>query len=152
QAEDGIRDRNVTGVQTCALPIFNGQELGEGKAKDDDQSRDYCQNRLAAVLICEDGRNWNTCDKRKDGDQLQLQEVGVWDAQAKVLRRIANTEGKNPRGDQVEQGVAAHHDEGANYHWLASNLEYLSDRCLNLLALVDGILEDRGFLQLQTHV
>src|SRR5699024_11836957 len=24
QAEDGIRDRNVTGVQTCALPIFCG--------------------------------------------------------------------------------------------------------------------------------
>src|SRR5207249_6500797 len=23
QAEDGIRDRNVTGVQTCALPIFD---------------------------------------------------------------------------------------------------------------------------------
>src|SRR5699024_12186225 len=26
QAEDGIRDRNVTGVQTCALPI--SKELG----------------------------------------------------------------------------------------------------------------------------
>src|SRR5699024_11918583 len=26
QAEDGIRDRNVTGVQTCALPI-SGQKL-----------------------------------------------------------------------------------------------------------------------------
>src|SRR5699024_2892983 len=25
QAEDGIRDRNVTGVQTCALPIFTEQ-------------------------------------------------------------------------------------------------------------------------------
>src|SRR5699024_12221697 len=25
-AEDGIRDRNVTGVQTCALPIF-GDEM-----------------------------------------------------------------------------------------------------------------------------
>src|SRR5699024_11496683 len=25
QAEDGIRDRNVTGVQTCALPIFPDQ-------------------------------------------------------------------------------------------------------------------------------
>src|SRR5207248_6056968 len=24
QAEDGIRDRTVTGVQTCALPIFAG--------------------------------------------------------------------------------------------------------------------------------
>src|SRR5699024_12122918 len=29
QAEDGIRDRNVTGVQTCALPIFfNGEIAG----------------------------------------------------------------------------------------------------------------------------
>src|SRR5699024_11565250 len=27
QAEDGIRDRNVTGVQTCALPIFSSQRL-----------------------------------------------------------------------------------------------------------------------------
>src|SRR5207249_9342883 len=25
QAEDGIRDRNVTGVQTCALPISQGK-------------------------------------------------------------------------------------------------------------------------------
>src|SRR5699024_11449217 len=37
QAEDGIRDRNVTGVQTCALPIFtltvknvyDGEELNK---------------------------------------------------------------------------------------------------------------------------
>src|SRR5699024_10034081 len=28
QAEDGIRDRNVTGVQTCALPISRGPALG----------------------------------------------------------------------------------------------------------------------------
>src|SRR5699024_11270783 len=27
QAEDGIRDRNVTGVQTCALPILPGLRL-----------------------------------------------------------------------------------------------------------------------------
>src|SRR5699024_11492556 len=26
-AEDGIRDRNVTGVQTCALPIYYLKEL-----------------------------------------------------------------------------------------------------------------------------
>src|SRR5699024_11453070 len=25
--EDGIRDRNVTGVQTCALPILTGETL-----------------------------------------------------------------------------------------------------------------------------
>src|SRR5205823_6928363 len=28
QAEDGIRDKLVTGVQTCALPIFILHELG----------------------------------------------------------------------------------------------------------------------------
>src|SRR5690606_39536182 len=27
QAEDGIRDFHVTGVQTCALPIFDGEFL-----------------------------------------------------------------------------------------------------------------------------
>src|SRR5699024_11244512 len=27
QAEDGIRDRNVTGVQTCALPIFGDENI-----------------------------------------------------------------------------------------------------------------------------
>src|SRR2546430_12011456 len=28
QAEDGIRDLTVTGVQTCALPIYNALEQG----------------------------------------------------------------------------------------------------------------------------
>src|SRR5437868_10542258 len=34
QAEDGIRDRNVTGVQTCALPISaaNSQQSGTAGA------------------------------------------------------------------------------------------------------------------------
>src|SRR5699024_11461553 len=36
QAEDGIRDRNVTGVQTCALPISNGL-IGQWFAKFDIQ-------------------------------------------------------------------------------------------------------------------
>src|SRR5699024_11624863 len=29
QAEDGIRDRNVTGVQTCALPILSSHTAGD---------------------------------------------------------------------------------------------------------------------------
>src|SRR5699024_11465352 len=32
QAEDGIRDRNVTGVQTCALPIFAAGARSMGKS------------------------------------------------------------------------------------------------------------------------
>src|SRR5690606_41138094 len=39
QAEDGIRDFHVTGVQTCALPIFDPEEVaavgfGEPYARD----------------------------------------------------------------------------------------------------------------------
>src|SRR5437868_13851971 len=33
QAEDGIRDRNVTGVQTCALPIFAYGRANGGPAR-----------------------------------------------------------------------------------------------------------------------
>src|SRR5229473_7459404 len=46
QAEDGIRDKLVTGVQTCALPIYrrheeDGQpeEVGKLRQQDDDQDR-----------------------------------------------------------------------------------------------------------------
>src|SRR5437867_5436004 len=34
QAEDGIRDRTVTGVQTCALPISRPAAVGGGRAGD----------------------------------------------------------------------------------------------------------------------
>src|SRR5437773_4623428 len=45
QAEDGIRDRDVTGVQTCALPIFRGLQLGAAVA-------------LVAVLAISRLRGW----------------------------------------------------------------------------------------------
>src|SRR5690606_39538358 len=32
QAEDGIRDFHVTGVQTCALPIFEAHRVDEASA------------------------------------------------------------------------------------------------------------------------
>src|SRR2546429_1378028 len=34
QAEDGIRDVAVTGVQTCALPIYRGEPGRDGVARD----------------------------------------------------------------------------------------------------------------------
>src|SRR5215510_10653386 len=36
QAEDGIRDGHVTGVQTCALPIFGEVEVGQDIGGDDE--------------------------------------------------------------------------------------------------------------------
>src|SRR5699024_8228605 len=44
QAEDGIRDRNVTGVQTCALPIFIGLRQIRGEM-------DIAPSRAVPVLI-----------------------------------------------------------------------------------------------------
>src|SRR5256885_2780914 len=37
QAEDGIRDYKVTGVQTCALPIFNKQAMRLADPSYDDE-------------------------------------------------------------------------------------------------------------------
>src|SRR2546426_5948098 len=37
QAEDGIRDYKVTGVQTCALPIYAGGEGPRRRGPDDDR-------------------------------------------------------------------------------------------------------------------
>src|SRR5215217_3727075 len=39
QAEDGIRDIGVTGVQTCALPIYPGRERVERARGDQDDAR-----------------------------------------------------------------------------------------------------------------
>src|SRR5699024_12095439 len=46
QAEDGIRDRNVTGVQTCALPIWRRSRVGSGATGDRDRADDLPAERL----------------------------------------------------------------------------------------------------------
>src|SRR5437773_12074220 len=45
QAEDGIRDRDVTGVQTCALPI---SRLAEDVATQCEALAGHCRNHLLA--------------------------------------------------------------------------------------------------------
>src|SRR5215210_3625597 len=42
QAEDGIRDTSVTGVQTCALPISNVEPVGlPGQGREVDDAVDH---------------------------------------------------------------------------------------------------------------
>src|SRR5207245_6737476 len=64
QAEDGIRDATVTGVQTCALPISPGgcERMTAVRRADDDQPRDPLRIALgegephhAAVGPADDG-------------------------------------------------------------------------------------------------
>src|SRR5699024_11843693 len=44
QAEDGIRYRNVTGVQTCALPIY--------EINDKTTRFSNCTNHFEKIIIC----------------------------------------------------------------------------------------------------
>src|SRR6266498_4349781 len=62
QAEDGIRDADVTGVQTCALPIFLGRgasckgDAGERSKYDSDRSGHVSLPLLAIVSIARAAR------------------------------------------------------------------------------------------------
>src|SRR5699024_724742 len=51
QAEDGIRDRNVTGVQTCALPIYFDIRSGLWEFSQVDSSSQALQPRKVCVRI-----------------------------------------------------------------------------------------------------
>src|SRR5437773_12368455 len=52
QAEDGIRDRDVTGVQTCALPIyFSEAEAEYRKAIENKPSDRQAHFNLGRVLV-----------------------------------------------------------------------------------------------------
>ena len=51
QAEDGIRDYKVTGVQTCALPIFHRSRLTERCWWWTVRSVDFDEDALAGALL-----------------------------------------------------------------------------------------------------
>src|ERR1039457_5526762 len=46
QAEDGIRDYKVTGVQTCALPISRGNIVASDSNRRAVATRSRCRNRI----------------------------------------------------------------------------------------------------------
>src|SRR2546426_4658806 len=77
QAEDGIRDYKVTGVQTCALPIFH-----DGKVKiDNAHMNDVDLHALVdAIRTTKDGEfvtvQSNDCDVRVAKQSNHLIEIG----------------------------------------------------------------------------
>src|SRR5256885_5663333 len=52
QAEDGIRDYKVTGVQTCALPICTKIESRKSKKCSEPQIPNPMRNKRRAFLLC----------------------------------------------------------------------------------------------------
>src|SRR5699024_12014622 len=72
QAEDGIRDRNVTGVQTCALPICKGAQHLE-------QVRDFNQLKMLRAFA---GNQMSATD------MLGTTGYGLWDTGRAKLEAI----------------------------------------------------------------
>src|SRR5207253_5910226 len=66
QAEDGIRDGHVTGVQTCALPIF-----------DDIMKRMETSNQLELKVVLKADVQGSVQAVREAMTQLSTQEVKV---------------------------------------------------------------------------
>src|SRR5437667_5362822 len=69
QAEDGIRDRDVTGVQTCALPISEAvtQELFDGANKRIEATKpvlEEIERQVMQVLRSEERRVGKECRSR----------------------------------------------------------------------------------------
>src|SRR5437868_11663399 len=85
QAEDGIRDRNVTGVQTCALPIFLRSEItirrkcNEAsivghrwlKISVDDAVRSIARRRVRYLQRSEERRVGKECRSRGSADHCE---------------------------------------------------------------------------------
>src|SRR5207249_9061489 len=51
QAEDGVRDRNVTGVQTCALPIWSGSICEVGPRDGSQIEPDFIPTELKVEVV-----------------------------------------------------------------------------------------------------
>src|SRR5206468_10211689 len=90
QAEDSIRDRIVTGVQTCALPIFDAADAsagtpcgGEREGQYDEQNRDPSE-LLERDVVLEDHfslpfcvvRVWPSPGPRDAGGRSEERRVG----------------------------------------------------------------------------
>src|SRR5699024_11414415 len=67
QAEDGIRDRNVTGVQTCALPICNVDAdrfyVDFEQAETNEDLDDIISSKQKMTNIGDDFRSWYKISK-----------------------------------------------------------------------------------------
>src|SRR6266540_1653030 len=102
QAEDGIRDRDVTGVQTCALPICPGLDGEEDREKDQGADEGGNRRRVAPALLR--GAD-EPVDQRDHAGRRGERPTDV--ELARLSLRLGDVEGR----DQGEQDADGHVDE-----------------------------------------
>src|SRR5260221_7089940 len=104
QAEDGIRDHCVTGVQTCALPIFYGGRSSE---------HEVSIASAAAVVQNLDKQRYEAIPIRieKDGRWLLADRLPVSASAAEVIEQGRSHTGRLARGGREAHLVAHPGDE-----------------------------------------
>src|SRR5207253_4799119 len=98
QAEDGIRDGHVTGVQTCALPIFLAAPLiaGNNLTAMTDDVKSILMNK-DVIAIDQDALG-------KQGDRLYAEgPVEIWAKPLRSEERRVGKEGR-ARGEAEREG------------------------------------------------
>src|SRR5699024_11727656 len=77
QAEDGIRDRNVTGVQTCALPISDLEDTEDSEEEASEDSTELEEPEQEETEGTEeDSTDLEESDQEETEDRSEERRVG----------------------------------------------------------------------------
>src|SRR5690606_40225474 len=90
-AEDGIRDFHVTGVQTCALPIYNGRQGRDEFLKRNGCSTDtvpVAPDECVAYQGCREGYPVTWCEWNGGHSTPGFAGQAVWDFFRSEERRV----------------------------------------------------------------
>src|SRR5207249_6989355 len=105
QAEDGIRDRNVTGVQTCALPIWSHSASGRHSPAADREARSPVADGVRVVRGESRGfydrRGISPFSGRADDERLPPCEIGR--ASCRERGEIAVCDGVWKKKDEMSE-------------------------------------------------
>src|SRR5699024_11370199 len=105
-AEDGIRDRNVTGVQTCALPILDMSEADVTSAK----YSSYTQDQWIDLI-----RNERRIEFAAEGQRYN--DILRWGIAEKVLNKPALGHTRKVNGQLETIHIEERSFEPNNYLW-----------------------------------
>src|SRR5690606_39671505 len=98
---DGIRDFHVTGVQTCALPIFPNLDYDEVDAAEGfpglkNLAQNYALKFSGSINIVEEAE-YELCLHSDDGSQLLLEDTVVVDNDGRSEERRVGRECRSRR-------------------------------------------------------
>src|SRR5207248_6994292 len=101
QAEDGIRDRTVTGVQTCALPIFGADEHVRDRTAE--RPGEMPGVRVKGCRLSVDGARPRVLAHVRRLADRPVRAGGIagqWDAVRRSEERRVGKEGRSPWADR----------------------------------------------------